>query len=150
VLVKDFLEQELPVISVDSKKKELVGDYSHRGQECHRQGEPQKTLVHNFPDKELGKAILYGIYDVGRNEGWVSVGIDHDTAEFAVDSILAWWKNMRRKVYPQATKLLIMADAGGSNTSRSRLWKAGLQRLGNLTGLDLHTSHFPPGSSKWN
>jgi len=107
-------------------------------------------LVHDFPDKELGKAIPYGIYDVGRNEGWVSVGIDHDTAEFAVDSILAWWKNMGRKAYPSATKLLIMADAGGSNASRSRLWKAGLQRLANLTGLDLHMSHFPPGTSKWN
>ena len=149
-LVKEFLEQGLPVISVDTKKKELVGSYSNRGQEWHPQGEPQKTLVHDFPDKELGKAIPYGIYDVGRNEGWVSVGIDHDTAEFAVDSILAWWKNMGRKAYPSATKLLIMADAGGSNASRSRLWKAGLQRLANLTGLDLHMSHFPPGSSKWN
>ena len=149
-LVKEFLEQGLPVISVDTKKKELVGSYSNRGQEWHPQGEPQKTLVHDFPDKELGKAIPYGIYDVGRNEGWVSVGIDHDTAEFAVDSILAWWKNMGRKDYPSATKLLIMADAGGSNASRSRLWKAGLQRLANLTGLDLHMSHFPPGTSKWN
>ena len=149
-LVKEFLEQGLPVISVDTKKKELVGSYSNRGQEWHPQGEPQKTLVHDFPDKELGKAIPYGIYDVGRNEGWVSVGIDHDTAEFAVDSILAWWKNMGRKAYPSATKLLIMADAGGSNASRSRLWKAGLQRLANLTGLDLHMSHFPPGTSKWN
>jgi transposase len=149
-LVKEFLEQGLPVISVDTKKKELVGNYSNRGQEWHPQGEPQKTLVHDFPDKELGKAIPYGIYDVGRNEGWVSVGIDHDTAEFAVDSILAWWKNMGRKAYPSATKLLIMADAGGSNASRSRLWKAGLQRLANLTGLDLHMSHFPPGTSKWN
>jgi transposase len=149
-LVKEFLEQGLPVISVDTKKKELVGNYSNRGQEWHPQGEPQKTLVHDFPDKELGKAIPYGIYDVGRNEGWVSVGIDHDTAEFAVNSILAWWKNMGRKAYPKATKLLIMADAGGSNASRSRLWKAGLQRLANLTGLDLHMSHFPPGTSKWN
>ena len=149
-LVKEFLEQGLPVISVDTKKKELVGSYSNRGQEWHPQGEPLKTLVHDFPDKELGKAIPYGIYDVGRNEGWVSVGIDHDTAEFAVDSILAWWKNMGRKAYPSATKLLIMADAGGSNASRSRLWKAGLQRLANLTGLDLHMSHFPPGTSKWN
>jgi transposase len=149
-LVKEFLEQGLPVISVDTKKKELVGNYSNRGQEWHPQGEPQKTLVHDFPDKELGKAIPYGIYDVGRNEGWVSLGIDHDTAEFAVDSILAWWKNMGSKTYPKATKLLIMADAGGSNSSRSRLWKAGLQRLANLTGIELHMSHFPPGTSKWN
>ena len=149
-LVKEFLEQGLPVISVDTKKKELVGNYSNRGQEWQPQGEPQKTLVHDFPDKELGKAIPYGIYDLGRNEGWVSVGIDHDTAEFAIDSILAWWKYMGRKAYPKATKLLIMADAGGSNASRSRLWKAGLQRLANLTGLHLRISHFPPGTSKWN
>ncbi len=148
--VKEFLEQGLPVISVDTKKKELVGNYSNRGQEWQPQGEPQKTLVHDFPDKELGKAIPYGIYDLGRNEGWVSVGIDHDTAEFAIDSILAWWKHMGRKAYPKATKLLIMADAGGSNASRSRLWKAGLQRLANLTGLQLQISHFPPGTSKWN
>ena len=107
-------------------------------------------MVHDFPDKELGKAIPYGIYDVGRNEGWVSVGIDHDTAEFAIDSILAWWKHMGRKTYSEATELLIMADAGGSNARRSRLWKVGLQRLSNLTGLHLHVSHFPPGTSKWN
>ncbi len=148
--IKKFLEQGLPVISVDTKKKELVGSYKNNGQEWQPQGEPQKTLVHDFPDKELGKAIPYGVYDVGRNEGWVSVGIDHDTAEFAVDSILAWWKHMGSKAYPKATKLLIMADAGGSNASRSRLWKAGLQRLANLTGLNLQISHFPPGTSKWN
>jgi len=147
---KSFLEQGLPVISVDTKKKELVGNFSNRGQEWQPQGEPQKTLVHDFPDKELGKIIPYGIYDVGRNQGWVSVGIDHDTAEFAIDSILAWWKYMGSKTYPEATKLMIMADAGGSNASRSRLWKTGLQRLANLTGLELHVSHFPPGTSKWN
>jgi transposase len=148
--IKRFLERGLPVISVDTKKKELVGNFSNRGQEWQPQGEPQKTLVHDFPDKELGKIIPYGIYDVGRNQGWVSVGIDHDTAEFAVDSILAWWKHMGSKTYPHATKLMIMADAGGSNASRSRLWKAGLQRLANLTGLQLEVSHFPPGTSKWN
>jgi transposase len=147
---KRFLEQGLPVISVDTKKKELVGNFSNRGQEWQPQGEPQKTLVHDFADKELGKIIPYGIYDVGRNQGWVSLGIDHDTAEFAVDSILAWWKHMGSKTYPHATKLMIMADAGGSNASRSRLWKAGLQRLANLTGLQLDVSHFPPGTSKWN
>jgi hypothetical protein len=147
---KSFLAKGLPVISVDTKKKELVGNFSNRGQEWQPQGEPQKTLVHDFPDKELGKIIPYGIYDVGRNQGWVSVGIDHDTAEFAVDSILAWWKHMGSKTYPNATKLMIMADAGGSNASRSRLWKAGLQRLANLTGLQLDVSHFPPGTSKWN
>jgi len=147
---KSFLEQGLPVISVDTKKKELVGNFSNRGQEWHPQGEPQKTLVHDFPDKELGKIIPYGIYDVGRNQGWVSVGIDQDTAEFAVDSILAWWKHMGSKAYPKATRLMIMADGGGSNASRSRLWKAGLQRLANITGLQLDVSHFPPGTSKWN
>jgi len=131
-------------------RNQQAGSPCRRRRHSHPQGEPLKTLVHDFPDKELGKAIPYGIYDVGRNEGWVSVGIDHDTAEFAVDSILAWWKNMGRKAYPKATKLLIMADAGGSNASRSRLWKAGLQRLANLTGLELHMSHFPPGTSKWN
>jgi transposase len=145
-----FLKQGLPVISVDTKKKELVGNYSNHGQEWRPQEFPQKTLVHDFPDKELGKAIPYGIYDVGRNEGWVSVGIDHDTAEFAIDSILAWWKHMGSKTYSEATELLIMADAGGSNARRSRLWKVGLQRLANLTGLHLHVSHFPPGTSKWN
>jgi len=148
--VKQFLEQGLPVISVDTKKKELVGNFRNRGQEWQPQGEPQKTLVHDFPDKELGKAIPYGIYDLGRNEGWVSLGIDHDTAEFAIDSILAWWKYMGSKAYPKATKLLIMADSGGSNASRSRLWKIGLQHLANLTGLHIQMSHFPPGTSKWN
>lgn len=145
-----FLEQGLPVISVDTKKKELVGNYSNHGQQWRPREQPEKTLVHDFPDKELGKAIPYGIYDVGRNEGWVSVGIDHDTAEFAIDSIVAWWKYMGRKTYPKATALLIMADSGGSNARRSRLWKVGLQRLANLTGLHLHVSHFPPGTSKWN
>jgi transposase len=148
--VKQFLEQGLPVISVDTKKKELVGNFSNRGQEWQPQGEPQQTLVHDFPDKELGKAIPYGIYDLGRNEGWVSVGIDHDTAEFATDSILAWWKYMGCKAYPKATKLLIMADSGGSNASRSKLWKVGLQHLANLTGLHIQMAHFPPGTSKWN
>ncbi|HEV3039785.1 MAG TPA: ISAzo13 family transposase [Candidatus Angelobacter sp.] len=147
---KKSLEQGFPVISVDTKKKELVGNYSNHGQEWQPQGEPEKTLIHDFPDKELGKVIPYGIYDLGRNQGWVSVGIDHDTAEFAVDSILAWWRHMGRKTYPQATELLITADAGGSNANRSKLWKVGLQRLANLTGLHIHVSHFPPGTSKWN
>ena len=145
-----YLDHGLPVISVDTKKKELVGSYSNHGQEWRPQGDPEQTLVHDFPDKEMGKAIPYGIYDVGRNEGWGSVGIDHDTAEVAIDSILAWWKNMGRKTYPEATKLLIMADSGGSNARRSRLWKVGLQRLANLTGLELRVSHFPPGTSKRN
>jgi len=147
---KKFLAQGLPVISVDTKKKELVGNYSNRGQEWQPQGQPEETLIHDFPDQELGKVIPYGIYDVGRNQGWVSVGIDHDTAEFAIDSILGWWRYMGRKAYPKATELLIMADAGGSNASRSRLWKVGVQRLADLTGLHIHVSHFPPGTSKWN
>jgi len=147
---KKFLQQNVPVISVDTKKKELVGNFSKDGQEWQPQGEPEKTLLHDFPDKELGKAIPYGVYDVGQNQGWVSVGIDHDTAEFAMDSILSWWKHMGCKTYPEATELLIMADAGGSNSSRSRLWKMGVQRLADLTGLQVHVSHFPPGTSKWN
>lgn len=147
---KKFLAQGRPVISVDTKKKELVGNYSNPGQEWQPQGEPEKTLLHDFPDKKLGKVIPYGIYDIGRNQGWVSVGIDHDTSEFAIDSILAWWRYMGRKTYPQARELLILADAGGSNASRSRLWKVGLQRLANLTGLHIQVSHFPPGTSKWN
>jgi hypothetical protein len=147
---KSFLEQGLPVISVDRKKKELAGSYKNNGQEWHPQGEPQKTLVHDFPDQQLDKIIPYGIYDVGRNRGWVNVGIDHDTAEFSVDSILAWWQHMGSKTYPDATRLMIMADGGGSNASRSRQWKAGLQRLANLTDLQVDAAHFPPGTSKWN
>jgi len=147
---KKFLRQNAPVISVDTKKKELVGNFSKGGQEWQPQGEPEKTLLHDFPDKELGKAIPYGVYDVGQNQGWVSVGIDHDTAEFALDSILSWWRHMGCKTYPEATELLLMADAGGSNSRRSRLWKMGVQRLADLTGLQVHVSHFPPGTSKWN
>jgi hypothetical protein len=147
---RKFLQRGLPVISVDTKKKELVGNFSNGGREWQPQGEPEKTLIHDFADKELGKVIPYGVYDIGQNQGWVSVGIDHDTAEFAVDSILSWWKHMGHKTYPKATELLIMADAGGSNSSRSRLWKIGLQRLADLTGLHIHVCHFPPGTSKWN
>ena len=147
---KKFLKQDCPVISVDTKKKEAIGNFSNGGQEWRPQGQPEKTLLHDFPDPELGKAVPYGIYDVGRNQGWVNVGIDHDTAEFATDSILSWWKHMGCKAYPEAAELLIMADAGGSNSHRSRLWKVGLQRLADLTGLHLHVSHFPPGTSKWN
>jgi hypothetical protein len=147
---RKFLKRGLPVISVDTKKKELVGNFSNGGREWQPQGEPEKTLIHDFADKELGKVIPYGVYDIGQNRGWVSVGIDHDTAEFAGDSILSWWRHMGCKTYPKATELLIMADAGGSNSSRSRLWKISLQRLADLTGLHIHVSHFPPGTSKWN
>jgi transposase len=145
-----LLEQGGPVISVDTKKKENIGNFSNDGQEWQPKATPEKTLMHDFPDEELGKAVPYGVYDVGHNQGWVSVGIDHDTAELATDSILSWWKHMGCKVYPEATELLIMADAGGSNSNRSRLWKVGIQRLADLTGLHIHVSHFPPGTSKWN
>jgi DNA-binding phage protein len=147
---KAFQRRGQPVISVDTKKKELVGNYKNGGREWNPQGNPLETRVHDFEDQELGKVIPYGIYDVGDNSGWVSVGIDHDTADFAIDSILAWWKQMGRRTYPQARELLIMADAGGSNSSRSRLWKIGCQRLADKTGLRIQVSHFPPGTSKWN
>jgi len=147
---KAFQRRGQPVISIDTKKKELVGNFKNAGREWRPQAEPEKTAVHDFKDKKLGKAIPYGIYDVHDNSGWVSVGIDHDTADFAIDSILSWWKQMGRKTYPGAGELLIMADAGGSNGSRSRLWKMGLQRLANLTNLRITVCHFPPGTSKWN
>ena len=149
-LAKRFHRRGQPVISVDTKKKELVGNFKNPGREWQPQGQPEKTRVHDFLDPELGKAIPYGVYDLAGNSGWVSVGIDHDTSEFAIDSILSWWKHMGWKSYPQADELLILADAGGSNGSRSRLWKIGVQRLANTTGLRIHVSHFPPGTSKWN
>jgi hypothetical protein len=145
-----FQSRRQPVISVDTKKKELVGDFSNSGREWRPQGEPEKTRVHDFEDKELGKAIPYGIYDLHDNSGWVSVGTDHDTSDFAIDSILSWWKQMGRKIHSDASELLIMADGGGSNSSRSRLWKIGVQRLANTTGLNIQVCHFPPGTSKWN
>jgi hypothetical protein len=144
---KAFQRRGQPVISVDTKKKELVGNYKNGGREWYPQGSPLETKVHDFEDPELGKVIPYGIYDVGDNSGWVSVGIDHDTADFAIDSILAWWKQMGRRTYAQAEELLILADAGGSNSSRSRLWKIGCQRLADRTGLRIQVSHFPPGTS---
>jgi hypothetical protein len=148
--VQDFLDAGQPVISVDTKKKELVGDFKNGGSEWERKGEPVEVNVHDFPDKQMGKAIPYGVYDVGRNQGWVSVGITHDTAEFAVETIRRWWKMMGRPVYPEATELLITADGGGSNGSRVRLWKVQLQRLATELGLVVHVCHFPPGTSKWN
>jgi hypothetical protein len=147
---KAYVRKGQPVISVDTKKKELVGNFKNGGREWQPQGEPERTLVHDFADKELGKIIPYGVYDVATNSGWVSVGMDHDTSDFAVDSILAWWRQMGRRTYPEATDLLIMADAGGSNGSRSRLWKVAIQRLANTTGLRICVCHFPPGTSKWN
>lgn len=148
--IKFFQEQGQPVISVDTKKKELIGPFRNSGKEWHANGKPEKVLVHDFPDKELGKGIPYGVYDVTANQGWVSVGIDHDTAEFAGETIRQWWSQMGRGKYSHSTDLLIIADGGGSNGSRSRLWKVVLQRLANETGLEIFLCHFPPGTSKWN
>jgi hypothetical protein len=148
--VKAFQRQEQPVISVDTKKKELVGPYRNGGREWQPKGKPEKVKVHDFIDKDLGKAIPYGVYDMAANNGWVSVGVDHDTAEFAVETIRRWWNRMGIRVYPQAKKLLITADGGGSNGSRSRLWKVELQRLADEIGVSISVCHFPPGTSKWN
>jgi Rhodopirellula transposase DDE domain len=128
------------VISVDTKKKELVGDFKNNGKELRPKGDPEKVRVHDFVDLELGRATPYGIYDLGRNSGWVSVGIDHDTAEFAVETIRRWWRTMGKPVYPEAKRLLITADAGGSNGSRLRLWKMELQKLADETGLRIIVS----------
>jgi len=139
-----------PVVSVDTKKKELVGEFKNAGQEWRPQGHPEKVKVHDFPDKKLGKAIPYGVYDLASNEGWVSVGIDHDTAQFAAASIRRWWQEMGDRRFPRATRLLITADGGGSNSSRNRLWKLALQGLANDLDMPLRVCHFPPGTSKWN
>jgi hypothetical protein len=139
-----------PVISVDTKKKELIGNYKNAGRELAPTGRPILVNTHDFPDKEQGKAIPYGIYDVGRDEGWVSVGISADTAQFAVAAIESWWENLGRKSYPQAGTLTITADCGGSNSYRTRLWKTELQRLADDTGLSIRVLHYPPGTSKWN
>ena len=147
---KRFLELGWPVISVDTKKKELVGPFKNAGKEWQRKGEPVEVGMHDFADPVLGKVIPHGVYDIGRNEGWVSVGISHDTAEFAVESIRRWWTQMGRPAYPTAPEILITADGGGSNGTRVRLWKAELQRLADALGLRLHVRHFPPGTSKWN
>src|SRR5680860_333147 len=144
------LEASEPLISVDTKKKELIGNYKNAGRELAPKGEPILVNTHDFPDEELGKAIPYGIYDVGKDEGWVSVGISADTAAFAVAAIEAWWKRLGAKRYPEATTLTITADAGGSNSYRIRLWKTELQRLADKTGLAIRVMHYPPGTSKWN
>ena len=145
-----FQKRRQPVISVDTKKKELVGDFKNPGREWRPKGEPEDVRVHDFQDKELGKAIPYGVYDVTNNQGWVSVGIDHDTAYFATASIRRWWQEMGTQRFPSATELMITADGGGSNSHRTRLWKVALQDLANDLGLRLIVSHFPPGTSKWN
>jgi hypothetical protein len=149
-LTRRFQRRRQPVISMDTKKKELVGDFKNAGREWEPQGQPARVRVHDFEIPDLGKAIPYGVYDLQRNEGWVSVGIDHDTASFAVNTIRRWWAVMGRAAYPAATSLLITADAGGSNASRSHLWKWELQRFATRTGLELTVCHFPPGTSKWN
>jgi hypothetical protein len=143
-------QQEQPVVSVDTKKKELVGDFKNGGREWRPAGHPVAVRVHDFLDPDLGKAIPYGVYDLAHNEGWVSVGIDHDTAEFAVNAIRLWWTRMGRRRFPRARTLLITADGGGSNGPRSRLWKWALQRLADDFGLTLSVCHLPPGTSKWN
>jgi hypothetical protein len=148
--VISFQKRGEPVVSIDTKKKELVGEFKNPGQEWEPQGKPVGVNVHDFPDKKLGKAIPYGVYDMTSNEGWVSVGIDHDTAEFATASVRRWWEEMGAKRFERATKLMITADGGGSNSSRSRLWKIALQKLADQVGLCLEICHFPPGTSKWN
>ena len=139
-----------PVVSVDTKKKELVGDYANPGQEWQPQGAPVEVKVHDFPDKQLGKAIPYGVYDLGANIGWVGVGTDHDTARFAVATLGRWWEQAGRALYPDAERLLVTADAGGSNGYRVRAWKTELARFAAATGLAVTVCHFPPGTSKWN
>ena len=148
--VKAAIDEGRPVISVDTKKKELVGDFKNGGRELRPKGSPLPVRVHDFKDPELGKAIPYGIYDLADDSGWVAVGIDHDTAQFAVASIQGWWEHLGRQRYPDATSLTITADCGGSNGNRTRLWKTELQRLANETGLQIQVCHFPPGTSKWN
>jgi transposase len=148
--IQIFQERGQPVVSVDTKKKELVGDFKNGGQEWQPKGAPEPVRVHDFIDKKLGKAIPYGVYDVAGNRGWVSVGTDHDTAEFATETIHRWWRHMGAPAYPKAKELLILADGGGSNSSRTRLWKIALQRLADQTGIVVSVCHFPPGTSKWN
>ena len=148
--VKQFLHRRQPVISVDTKKKELVGKFKNGGREWQPTGEPEEVQVHDFASQESPKVIPYGIYDIAKNMGWVNVGCDHDTASFAVASIRRWWLSMGREVYPDAEELLICADGGGSNGYRVRLWKVELQTLATEMGLHITTCHFPPGTSKWN
>ncbi|MGZ3414765.1 MAG: ISAzo13 family transposase [Isosphaeraceae bacterium] len=148
--VRSFQRRGQPVISVDTKKKELVGNYKNPGQEWEPKGRPRRVNSKDFPNKELGKVSPYGVYDLTADEGWVNVGITHDTAAFAVESIRRWWSRMGRLVYPGAKELLVTADSGGSNARRSRLWKVSLQGLADELGLKISVCHFPPGTSKWN
>jgi hypothetical protein len=148
--VTSALAEQQPVISVDTKKKELVGDFRNAGREWRPQGDPEAVRVHDFVIKELGRAVPYGVYDIAANAGWVSVGVDHDTSAFAVQTIRNWWYNVGAKRYPDAKYLTITADGGGSNGSRVRLWKHELQRLATELGIDIRVHHLPPGTSKWN
>ncbi len=147
---QSFMRRGQPVISVDTKKKELVGDFKNAGREWRRRGRPEEVRSHDFPDPKIKKAIPYGVYDAAHNEGWVSVGIDHDTARFATATIKRWWRKMGRKRHPRARELLITADCGGSNSSRTRVWKVALQDLADDLGLRLTVCHYPPGTTKWN
>ena len=147
---EDCIARRVPFISVDTKKKELVGNFKNAGREWQPQGVPERVDVHDFPDDAVGKAIPYGVYDVGANSAYVTVGTDHDTPVFAVASIETWWKRMGSKRYPHATELFITADAGGSNGYRSHVWKAELRRVADELDMPIHVSHFPPGTSKWN
>lgn len=146
----EFLSQGEPVVSVDTKKKELVGDFKNAGREWHPKGKPESALVHDFPQDAQGKAVPYGVYDMGRNEAWVNVGKSSDTPQFAVASIRRWWSSMGKRAYPKARALFITADAGGSNGYRLRAWKHELQKFADDTHLHIRVSHFPPGTSKWN
>lgn len=148
--VKAQQRQGQPAISVDTKKKEPLGNLKNPGREWRRKGKPREVKVHDFPDPHKGKAVPYGVYDLSHNEAWVSVGVSSDTAEFAVETIRTWWKRLGQRRHPPAIRLLITADSGGSNSSRNRLWKVELQRLSNETGLEIEVCHFPPGTSKWN
>jgi hypothetical protein len=148
--VNEFFELKQPVISVDAKKKEIIGEYKNNGREWCPKGSPTKVKTHDFIDPVLGKVAPYGVYDIGQNKGWVNVGISGDTAEFAVESIRRWWYAMGIVAYPKAKSLLITADGGGSNGSRVRLWKLKLQELASEIGMEIHVRHFPPGTSKWN
>ena len=149
-MAEDFLAQGQPAISVDTKKKELVGEFGNGGREWQPQGEPDQVNGHDFVDKQLGRAVPYGIYDLANDEGWVSVGDSADTAEFAVSSVRAWWANMGSVRFPRATRLLVTADAGGSNGYRLRAWKVQLAKLATELGLEVTVCHYPPGTSKWN
>jgi predicted dienelactone hydrolase len=145
-----FQAQGYPVVSVDAKKKELGGDFKKGGREWQPRGEPERVRVYDFVDKARGKAIPYGVYEVTANTGWVRVGLDHGTAEFAVATLRRWWEQRGMEAYPQATPVLVIADGGGSNGTRTRLWKAELQRLADETQLHISVCHLPPGTSKWN